>query len=64
MGRIISEELSSADHFVIQSPNVRIEYVYKPNGGLYTGYNVAYQTIQTELCVCVDSDDYMPEDAV
>lgn len=64
MGRIISEELSSADHFVIQSPNVRIEYVYKPNGGLYTGYNVAYQAIQTELCVCVDSDDYMPEDAV
>ena len=59
-----SEELASADHFVIQAPNVRIEYIYKPNGGLYTGYNVAYQTIQTELCVCVDSDDYMPDDAV
>lgn len=59
-----SEELTSADHFVIQAPNVLIEYVYKPNGGLYTGYNVAYQTIQTELCVCIDSDDYMPDDAV
>lgn len=64
MGRKLSEELSSDDHFVIQAPDVLIEYVYKPNGGLYTGYNVAFQTIQTELCVCIDSDDYMPDDAV
>lgn len=64
MGRMISEELPSDDHFFIQTPNLRIEYIFKPNGGLYTGYNVAYQTIQTELCVCIDSDDYMPDDAV
>ncbi len=62
MGRIVDGE--DDNHFAIQAPNVRIEYVYKPNGGLYTGYNVAYQTIQTELCVCIDSDDYMPDDAV
>lgn len=43
---------------------LKITYIYKPNGGLYTGYNVAYQTIQTELCVCIDSDDFMPDDAV
>lgn len=41
-----------------------IKYNYKENGGLYTGYNVAYANIETELCVCVDSDDYMPDDAV
>ena len=41
-----------------------ITYIYKPNGGLYTGYNVAYASIETELSVCVDSDDYMPNDAV
>lgn len=71
MGRAENEDLErkngesvTDDHFVILAPNVRIEYVYKPNGGLYTGYNVAYQTIQTELCVCIDSDDYMPDDAV
>lgn len=62
MGRI--EDGEDENHFFIQDPHVRIEYVYKPNGGLYTGYNVAYQTIQTELCVCVDSDDFMPDDAV
>ena len=41
-----------------------IHYIYKENGGLYTGYNTAYMSIETELCVCIDSDDYMPDDAV
>lgn len=41
-----------------------IHYVYKENGGLYTGYNTAYSIMKTELCVCIDSDDYMPDDAV
>lgn len=62
MGR--KDTSDDENHFVIQATNVCIEYIYKPNGGLYTGYNVAYQIIQTELCVCIDSDDYMPDDAV
>lgn len=62
MGRFAEGETDC--HFIIRTANVHIEYVYKPNGGLYTGYNVAYQTIQTELCVCIDSDDFMPDDAV
>ena len=62
MGRLLDGE--DANHFVIQTERFDIEYVYKPNGGLYTGYNTAYATIQTELCVCIDSDDYMPDDAV
>ena len=43
---------------------IPIIYVYKDNGGLYTGYNTAYSMIETELCVCIDSDDFMPLDAV
>lgn len=41
-----------------------IRYVYKENGGLYTGYNKAIEIAQTELTVCVDSDDYLTDDAV
>lgn len=41
-----------------------IQYIYKENGGLYTGYNVAIAAADTELCVCVDSDDYLTDDAV
>ena len=68
MGRPLSS--SDSNHFVILSHDtisgqpLRIEYIHKPNGGLYTGYNAAYATIQTELCVCIDSDDFMPDDAV
>lgn len=48
------------------NPNAkpRVEYYYKENGGLYTAYNEAIARIRTELCVCIDSDDYMPDDAV
>ena len=41
-----------------------IKYVYKENGGMYTGYNKAIELAETELTVCIDSDDYMPDDAV
>lgn len=41
-----------------------IKYFYKENGGLHTAYNKAIEEIQTQLCVCIDSDDYMPDDAV
>ena len=41
-----------------------IEYVYKDNGGLHTGYNKSIELIDTELCVCIDSDDFMSDNAV
>ncbi len=43
---------------------IPIRYIHKENGGLYTGYNTAYANITSELCVCIDSDDFMPADAV
>ena len=43
---------------------IPIRYIYKENGGLYTGYNTAYANIYTELNVCIDSDDAIPVDAV
>lgn len=41
-----------------------IKYVYKENGGMHTAHNTAYENIDTELNVCIDSDDYMPDNAV
>lgn len=51
------------DGFIRQN-RLPIRYIYKENGGLHTGYNTAYDNITTELNVCIDSDDFMPEDAV
>ena len=41
-----------------------IRYHYKKNGGMHTGHNAAYELIDTELNVCIDSDDFMPDNAV
>lgn len=41
-----------------------IRYIYKENGGMHTAHNVAYENIDTELNVCIDSDDCLAENAV
>ena len=41
-----------------------IRYVFKENGGMHTAHNTAYANIDTELNVCIDSDDAMGDDAV
>lgn len=43
---------------------LKIHYIYKENGGMHTAHNVAYEHIDTELAVCIDSDDWMPDNAV
>lgn len=42
----------------------KIEYHYKENGGLHTGYNEAIKHMKTELCICCDSDDWLPNDCI
>lgn len=41
-----------------------IRYTYKENGGMHTAHNTAYEMIDTELNVCIDSDDALAPDAV
>lgn len=41
-----------------------IRYVHKENGGMHTAHNTAYELIDTELNMCIDSDDCLAEGAV
>lgn len=41
-----------------------IRYIKKENGGLHTGYNAAIEAMDTELAMCIDSDDWVAEGAV
>ena len=41
-----------------------IRYIYKENGGMHTAHNTAYENIDTELNVCIDSDDKLSAGAV
>lgn len=43
---------------------IKIKYVYQENKGMLGAHNKAYSIINTELCVCIDSDDFMPKDAI
>lgn len=42
----------------------RIIYIYQENQGMHGAHNTAYRNISTELNTCIDSDDWMPDDAV
>ncbi|OZU89290.1 glycosyltransferase [Virgibacillus indicus] len=43
---------------------VQIDYHWQENQGMHGAHNTAYERIETELNICIDSDDYMPDDAV
>lgn len=47
-----------------QENGFEIRYLYQENGGMHTAHNAAYEVIDTELNVCIDSDDCLADGAV
>ena len=43
---------------------IRIRYVYKENGGKPSAHNLGVRMAAGELFFCVDSDDYLTDNAV
>ena len=43
---------------------IDIEYIYQQNGGKMRAHNTGVKNCKTELFVCVDSDDYLADNAV
>lgn len=48
----------------ICNSDFKIRYIYQENQGMHGAHNTAYKNITTELNTCIDSDDYMPFEAV
>lgn len=48
----------------IAEGKINIEYHYQENQGMHGAHNTAYRLINTELNVCIDSDDYLADNAV
>ena len=48
----------------IAENKIDIRYHYQNNQGLHVAHNTAYGLIDTELFMYIDSDDYLPDDAV
>lgn len=47
-----------------EAPWLKIRYIHQENQGMHGAHNTAYRNITTELNTCIDSDDYMPDNAV
>lgn len=48
----------------LEERSFEIRYIFKENGGMHTAHNTAYANIDTELNVCIDSDDEMADGAI
>lgn len=48
----------------IDENKITIQYKWQFNQGMHGAHNTAYTLIETDLNVCIDSDDYMPDDSV
>lgn len=48
----------------IAENKIPIRYIRQENQGMHGAHNTAYRNIHTELNTCIDSDDWMPADAV
>lgn len=60
-----SDETSTLIKKWQQSENgFEIRYICKKNGGMHTAHNTAYENIDTELNVCIDSDDCLADGAI
>ena len=50
--------------WIREEKDFEIRYICKENGGMHTAHNTAYANIDTELNVCIDSDDKLADEAV
>lgn len=48
----------------IYEDKISIKYIYQPNTGKMQAHNKGVESSDSELFVCVDSDDYLVDDAV
>lgn len=52
------------ENWKLEDIEFELRYVYQENQGMHSAHNLAYVNIGTEINSCIDSDDYMPDDAV
>ncbi|WP_395044874.1 glycosyltransferase family 2 protein [Flavobacterium sp.] len=65
---IIDDGSTDATKEVVQSwikeNKIEITYIHQQNQGMHGAHNSAYKNIKTVLNTCIDSDDFMPLNAV
>ena len=59
-----SDDTESVVKSFIVENLIEISYHKKPNGGKHTAHNLGVELCETELFCCVDSDDYLTDNAI
>lgn len=61
---VVMPWLSHTEEGHSASARFQIEFYQKANGGLNTAYNLALSHVKTDYWVCIDSDDWLADNAV
>lgn len=48
----------------IKEDIINIRYIYQENQGMVAAHNTAHYVMTSDLCVCIDSDDFMPSNSI
>ncbi|WP_321538948.1 glycosyltransferase family 2 protein [Flavobacterium piscinae] len=48
----------------LEEGKISMQYHKQTNKGMVGAHNTAHYMMETELCVCMDSDDFMPDNAI
>lgn len=48
----------------IEEALIPIRYIYQSNQGMHGAHNTAFRNIESELCICLDSDDMLTDDCL
>lgn len=59
-----SDDTCASVQSMIKEAPFSVRYQYKENGGKHTAYNLGLEMAEGEWFFCVDSDDYLAQDAV
>lgn len=51
-------------HYWISEYIIPIRYIYQVNKGMLAAHNKAYDNINSEFSMCIDSDDYLVDNAI
>lgn len=60
----VDDTRALVESWMQQEHGFELRYVYQENQGMHGAHNLAYASIDTEINTCIDSDDFMPDDAV
>ncbi len=59
-----TDDTSTIAKAFMEEESFSVRYIYKENGGKHTAHNLAVKEAKGEWCLCLDSDDWLADNAM